>query len=201
MALAAVLGLAACQSRPPADRDRAGPEPAATTGESAAPGGGRSAIAVPRPTPAARPAAAATLLERLDRAERSASPGGRAVLATGRQMTLVEREILPGGCWDYANEVYNRAGHPGRGGRRSVFKGSKERGPYATPAQIRPGDFLYYINHSYGDIEHSAIFVAWLDIDSRRALMLSYAGEQRREPARYKSYDLSHVYRIVRPVE
>lgn len=134
-------------------------------------------------------------------AEQKATSQGRKILATGRQMTVVDEEIIPGGCWDYANEVYNRAGYPNqRKKRQTIFKGSKENGPYAEVNLIQPGDFLYYINHSYGEIEHSAIFVDWLDYKNKEALMLSYGGENRREPARYLPYDLSHVYRIIRAV-
>jgi len=134
-------------------------------------------------------------------AEQKATDQGRKILSTGRQMTVIDEEIIPGGCWDYANEVYNRAGYPNqRNKRQTVFGGSKEKGPYAKVSLIQPGDFLYYINHSYGDIEHSAIFVDWLNYENKEALMLSYGGENRREPARYLPYDLSHVYRIIRAV-
>jgi len=131
-------------------------------------------------------------------AEQKATPEGREILATGRQM-IEDGLILPGGCWDYINEVYNRAGYPNqRSKRQTVFKGTKNRGPYADISQIQPGDFLYYINHSYKDIQHSAIFVDWVDYDKKQALMLSYGGENRQQPARYRPYDLSHVYRIIR---
>lgn len=122
---------------------------------------------------------------------------GQAVLAKGLQMTKVQRLILPGGCWDYANAVYNRAGYPS-GKRVTVFKGSKANGPYADADMIQPGDWLYYINHSYRGIEHSAIFVKWEDKSRRMATMLSYGGENRKEPARYRTYDLSNVYQIIR---
>ena len=112
-------------------------------------------------------------------------------------MTLDERFIIRGGCWDYLNEVFHRAGIE----RETVFKGSYAAGPYADVASLRSGDWLYYINHGYNDIEHSGLFVGWLDKPSRQALILSYAGERRREPARYKVYDLSHVYQVMRPVE
>jgi hypothetical protein len=132
-------------------------------------------------------------------AERRASPSGREILTTGRQM-IEDQLVLPGGCWDYINEVYNRAGYPNKAKKRqTVFKGSKQKGPYAEVSLIQPGDFLEYINHSYNDIEHSAIFVDWINFPNKEALMLSYGGERRREPARYLPYDLSHVYRIVRP--
>lgn len=122
---------------------------------------------------------------------------GMKVLAMGKEMTTVQKLILPGGCWDYANAVYNRAGYPS-GKRTVVFKGSKANGPYADVDTIQPGDWLYYINHGYNGIEHSAIFVEWEDKSKRIATMLSYGGENRKEPARYKSYDLSNVYQITR---
>jgi hypothetical protein len=115
-------------------------------------------------------------------------------------MALEARKILPGGCWDYIHEIYNQAGYP-HAKRKTVIASSKDKGPYAEINAIQPGDWLYYINHSYGGSEHSAIFVAWLDKTNKTGLMLSYGGERRRQPARYLSYDLSSVYQIVRPVE
>ncbi len=131
-------------------------------------------------------------------AETKATPAGRKILETGREMTLDQCEIVRGGCWDYANAVYNRAGFP-PGKRRVVFKGTQKKGPYADIDLFQPGDWLYYVNHWYGRIEHSAIFVDWIDYDNKEALMLSYGGEKRNEPARYMPYDLSNVYYIVRP--
>ena len=129
-------------------------------------------------------------------AENKASDDGKKVLETGRTMTLVNKEILPGSCWDYANAVYDRAGY-GWGKREDIFKGVKT-GPYAEVSRIKSGDWLYYVNHSYGDIEHSAIFVDWIDYDRKLALMLSYGGESRHEPARYMPYELNNVYGITR---
>lgn len=136
------------------------------------------------------------LEQQLDAAEQKASPQGRQVLQTGRQMALINGEIIRGGCWDYANTIYNRAGYKKH--RQTVFKGNKNYGPYADSNLIQHGDFLYYVNHSYHESEHSAIFVDWLDYSTKTALMLSYAGERRHQPARYKSYDLSNVYQIIR---
>ena len=142
----------------------------------------------------------AQLKRQLNAAEQQASDGGRKVLVTGRTMALNEKDIVRGSCWDYASEVYNRAGYPNtRYSRQTIFKGTKKHGPYADPALIQPGDFLYYINHSYHNIEHSAIFITWLNIDKRQAIMLSYAGEKRSSPGQYLPYDLSHVFRIIRP--
>ncbi len=129
-------------------------------------------------------------------AETKSSEDARKVLETGRTMTLKNKEILPGSCWDYANAVYDRAGF-GWGKRLDVFK-SVKAGPYADISKIKNGDWLYYVNHSYGEIEHSAIFIEWLDYKKKIALMLSYGGESRHEPARYMPYDLSSVYGITR---
>ncbi len=131
-------------------------------------------------------------------AERKATRNGNKILYTGRRMTQIQKSIIPGSCWDYANEVYNRAGYSNRPSKRqTIFKAGKS-GPYVSRNKIQPGDFLYYINHSYGNIEHSAIFVDWLDYRKKTALMLSYGGESRQEPARYRPYDLSSVYRVIR---
>jgi hypothetical protein len=136
-------------------------------------------------------------LRQLLRAEEKAPIAGRRVLATGREMIVGRAEIIPGSCWDYANAVYERCGYPSSK-RHVVFSGGKKKG-YADPAAIHSGDWLYYINHSYGNVDHSAIFVGWTNLGKKRALMLSYPGENRMEPGRYRVYDLSHVYKIVRP--
>ncbi len=127
--------------------------------------------------------------------EKKATSVGKTVLFTGRQMALNNKDIVKGGCWDYANEVYNRAGFPYKK-RKMIFKSKKNSGRYANKDLIQAGDWLYYINHSYHDVEHSAIFVQWLE--GNEALMLSYRGERHQSPARYIPYDLSSVYRIVR---
>lgn len=134
--------------------------------------------------------------DRAKKAEGKAAGDGKKVLETGYWMTIDSAWILPGSCWDYANAVYQRAGY-GWGQRENVFKSAKT-GPYVDAEKIQYGDWLYYINHSYGDIEHSAIFVEWLDKDKKIALMLSYGGERRREPARYMPYELTNVYGITR---
>ncbi|MCK6543078.1 DUF2914 domain-containing protein [bacterium] len=132
----------------------------------------------------------------LTQAEETASADGKKILETGRTMTLTNAEILPGSCWDYANAVFDRAGYVW-GKRETVFK-SVKAGPFVDIEKIKNGDWLYYINHSYGDIEHSAIFVEWIDKENKLALMLSYGGENRQQPARYLPYDLRSVYGITR---
>lgn len=122
---------------------------------------------------------------------------GEKILKTGRYMALTSKEIVRGSCWDYINTVYHRAGYP-QAKRHYVLKGKKNSGPYAKPNTIQPGDWLYYINHSYNNVEHSGIFVRWVDKKKRIASILSYGGESRKKPGRYRDYDLSHVYTIIR---
>ncbi len=129
-------------------------------------------------------------------AEKSATPAGRAVLATGRKMALVQKTIVRGSCWDYINEVYKRAGYGTN--KKVVFK-SKKSGPYAKVSMIQPGDWIYYINYSYHKVEHSGIFVYWKDYKKKIGVTLSYGGERRKEPGRYREYDLRSVYYITRP--
>lgn len=131
----------------------------------------------------------------LSNAENQSSPAAREVVSTARKMALNERTIIQGGCWDYLNAVFNRAGVS----RNTIHKGTYAQGPYASSSEIEAGDWLYYINHGYNGVEHSGLFVGWVDERAKQALILSYAGENRREPARYRVYDLSNVYQIMRP--
>jgi hypothetical protein len=137
------------------------------------------------------------LTKTLDAAEKDASPEGRLVLATGRKMALVDREVILGACWDYANTVYKRAGFPSNG-RKTIFNRPKT-GPYADPGLFRPGDFLSYSHDEKGEWVHSAIFVGWTDAGEHVALMLSYPGGKRPVPASYSRYELTRVFRVVRP--
>jgi hypothetical protein len=137
------------------------------------------------------------LLATLDAAEKRASEEGRRVLETGRRMSLVDREVILGACWDYANTVYKRAGFPSDK-RKTIFNRSK-KGPYADPTLFRPGDFLSYSRDDEGSWVHSAIFVDWTSVGEHVALMLSYPGGGRPVPAYYSHYELTRVFRVVRP--
>ena len=130
-------------------------------------------------------------------AERYAVGKARNVLTQGRVMALFHKEVVRGGCWDYLDTVFTRAGVP-RQARKTVYKGASPKGPYAHPDQLRVGDWIYHINHSYKNIQHSGMFIGWVDKERRLGLTLSYAGEGRKDPARYKVYDLSSVYNIMR---
>jgi hypothetical protein len=112
---------------------------------------------------------------------------------------MVSGELVVGSCWDYANAVYKRAVPDGRRAKRkTVFKGSRKKRRFANVNLIEPGDWLYYINHQYKDVQHSAIFVAWLNKGKKQALMITYRGARRRVPGVLDDYDLSSVYRIIR---
>ena len=131
----------------------------------------------------------------LSSAETQSSLAAREVISIARKMALNERTIIQGGCWDYLNAVFKRAGVT----RDTIHKGTYGQGPYANSGEIEVGDWLYYINHGYNGVEHSGLFVGWVDEQAKQALILSYAGESRHEPARYRVYDLSNVYQIMRP--
>ncbi len=129
-------------------------------------------------------------------AEYHASAPGKAILEIGRKMVFDEKVIVRGSCWDYINEVYKRAGY---GSDKTIIFKSVKSGPYADIGEIQPGDWLYYINYSYYGVEHSGIFVYWKDYDNKIGVTLSYGGEKRNEPGRYREYDLKSVYYITRP--
>lgn len=131
-------------------------------------------------------------------AESKASPNGRKILVTGREMSVVRPEILPGSCWDWCHFVFNRAGFGLEKGRQTVAK-TDRKGPYVDPSKFQPGDWLYYRNRSYGNGEHSGIFVGWINGPAKVALVLSYPGQMRQEPGRYRPYELTGVFRILRP--
>lgn len=134
-------------------------------------------------------------IDTLYQAEQIAPTPSKQVLRTVRQMALDNKEIIQGSCWDYLNAAFDRAGV----NKETVFKGEYPYGPFIDTSQIQPGDWLYYVNHSYNDVEHSGLFVGWLNREANEALILSYAGESRNEPARYKVYDVSHTYNVMRP--
>jgi hypothetical protein len=137
-------------------------------------------------------------MERILRAELRAEPAARKVLQTGRQLALEEQAIIRGGCWNWINTVFKRSGYADQS--HVVFEGRK-KGPYVSQEEIRPGDWLYYVNHAYKRVGHSGLFVHWVDFEKKIGMILSYGGEGRREPARYQTYDLSDVYYIRRPGE
>lgn len=136
--------------------------------------------------------------EILSLAENEASPSGRKVLEVSREM-IANQDIFKGACWDYINAVYDRAGYSAKL-RNTIFK-SKFQGPYVNPDMIQAGDWLYFVNHSFNESEHSAIFVAWIDEDRHEALMVNYVGGNKKKPGTYKRFILDEVYNILRAKE
>lgn len=128
----------------------------------------------------------------LDAAAARAQPGARRVLQAIRAM-LDESTIVRGSCYTWASALYRRAG----GRSQAIFHGDR-RASFSSPELLAPGDWVFFINHSFGDVTHSAIFVAWIDEAARTALMVSYPGGNRRAPGRFSDYELSNVYQIVR---
>jgi len=121
---------------------------------------------------------------------------GNKILAIGKQVALVDKTVIKGSCWTFVNEIYRRAGSADD--KTVVFR-SKKAGPYANAEMVKPGDWIYHINHSYNNVEHSAIFVCWKDFANRIAITLSYAGMNRNIPGKYGSYKLNNIYSIFRP--
>lgn len=132
----------------------------------------------------------------LKTSEDNASSEARGILITGRAM-VENKKIVRGSCWDYANTIYNKSGYKVK--KRVTALKSQMAGPYAELSSIRPGDWLYFINHSFNQSEHSGIFIEWTDFDNHRAVILSYVGGRKKKPGSYKIYDLRNVYHIIRP--
>lgn len=132
----------------------------------------------------------------LDRSEEKASAEGRTILSTARSM-VESGQVVKGSCWDFVNAVFNKSGF--KPDQRVTPLKSKIKGPYADSSAIQPGDWLYFINYSFKEIDHSGIFVEWTDYENKRAVLLSYVGGKKKKPGRYKIYDLRHVYYIIRP--
>jgi hypothetical protein len=118
------------------------------------------------------------------------------VLETGRWMATVTKTNVKGSCWDYINEVYCMSGVSPK--KETVFKSAK-KGPYAPVKLVKPGDWIYHINHQFRGGEHSAIFVCWKDYDKRIAITLSHPGMNRNTTGKYGEYDLRSIYAIFRP--
>jgi hypothetical protein len=126
-----------------------------------------------------------------------ASTGAKVIAAA---LALVNNgTVVKGGCWDWVNRAYNDAGFTVKK-RQTVFQ-SKPEGPYVNNALIRPGDWISFLNLTYGEIGHSAIFLDWLDFERHSAITLEYAGENREIPGRYREYDIFKCYVVMRPVE
>jgi hypothetical protein len=132
----------------------------------------------------------------LNRAEGNATLEGKTILTTGRSI-IEKKKVIKGSCWDFANAVYNKAGYAPD--QRITPLKSKFKGPYADLSSIQAGDWLYFINYSFKESDHSGIFVEWIDFENKKGVILSYVGGKKKKPGSYKIYDLRHVYYIIRP--
>lgn len=145
------------------------------------------------PAPAAEPSAASDdPMTMLREAIPRAAPGAQRVLEVMRSM-LDEGVVVRGSCNHWVEELFRRAG----GRARTVYSAGR-RAAFTDTALLRPGDWVQFINHSYGGVTHSAVFVGWTDLTARVAMTASYPGQHRDAPGRFRDYDLSNVYRVVR---
>jgi hypothetical protein len=111
---------------------------------------------------------------------------------------IENKKIVKGSCYDFVQAVYAAAGFKEGKQRQKIFK-TNVKGPFADIALVQSGDWLYY-HHTYSEVvEHSSIFVTWLDYESRAALVLDYPGGNRVEPGRYRVSDLYKLWGIHRP--
>jgi hypothetical protein len=102
-----------------------------------------------------------------------------------------------GSCWTYVNKVYDLAGYGSA--KREVIYDSKKGTLIKDPSIIMPGDWLYHVNYSYGNVEHSAIFICWQDKEKLLAVTLSHVGQNKYAGGNFGIYDLKGVYRVTRP--
>ena len=123
---------------------------------------------------------------------------GRHVILTARAMT---NEPFRGSCYAYLSEVFSRADHAGWRTRTIVHR-SGTAGPYANLDAIRPGDWLYIVNHPESTPvgTHSVLFVGWEDRASGYARVIEHPGWGEARTGQERGYDVSRTYRIVRPI-
>ncbi|MBN1897358.1 MAG: hypothetical protein JW827_01155 [Spirochaetes bacterium] len=136
-------------------------------------------------------------LEMTEQLAREKSPGGR-VLATALKHIKAET-IIRGSCYDWINMVYKETGYTGKTLER-IFRG-KKNGPFANPLLLKPGDWIMFRNLTYGDIEHSGIFLGWLDFETKSAMVIGYVGQKRVMPSRFREYDITRLFGIMRGKE
>lgn len=142
---------------------------------------------------ASRPAAPSALILRLD------PDPGRHVILTARGM-MARHETVRGSCYRYLSEVFARAGHDDWRTRTIVHASGRE-GPYADLSRIRPGDWLYIVNHPETTPmgTHSVLFLGWDDRAHGYARVLQHSGGGSESAGDERVYDVSRTYRIVRP--
>lgn len=122
-------------------------------------------------------------------------PTGFLVLNKGLELYQTNFKTS-GSCWTYVNKVYNLAGFPS--GKRDVIYTAKKGTLIKDPSIIMPGDWLFHVNYSFRNVEHSAIFVCWQDKEKLLAVTLSHVGQNKYAGGNFGVYDLKGVYRVTR---
>jgi len=133
-----------------------------------------------------------TMTEQLSKAN---TPGGKVLKKALAKIKA--KTIIKGSCYDWINLIYKEAGYSSRADRQTIFWG-KENGPYANPMLLQPGDWIMFKNQTYGEIGHSGIFLGWLDFERRSAIVIGYAGQNRSMPGRFREYDITRLFSIIR---
>ena len=124
---------------------------------------------------------------------------GQKIIKAGEFIAFEKKRVILGSCWDFINAVYNEAGYT-ENKRVVVFKGS-QNGPYANPGELKAGDWVMHINIEFNNVEHSSIFIRWVDRGRKIAKVLDYAGMNKAQPGGYDEHTYSKIFCIVRPTE
>lgn len=120
---------------------------------------------------------------------------GNRVVKKGMEMVLNDYKIS-GSCWTFVNKLYELSGITSAN-RKVIYK-AKKGSLIQDPSLIQPGDWIYHINYSFHNVEHSAVFICWKDYDKKLALTLSHVGQSKYAAGKYGVYDLKGVYHIMR---
>ena len=121
---------------------------------------------------------------------------GYNIVKKGIEMVVDTKELVKGSCWTYVDKVFNNAGYELKN-RETIYKG-KKGSKINDISLIRPGDWIYHINHSFHGVEHSAIFICWQDKERKIGITLSHVGQSKLRTGQFGSYDLKSVYNIIR---
>lgn len=125
---------------------------------------------------------------------------GSGYLVLKKGFELVESNFkMSGSCWSYANKLYNVAGFAHA--KRKVVYSAKKGTLLKDPSLILPGDWLYHVNYSFRNVEHSAIFVCWKDKANLLAITLSHVGQNKYAGGTLGMYDLKGVYQVTRAID
>jgi hypothetical protein len=124
--------------------------------------------------------------------------GSDAVIASSRDF-INNGKTVTGSCWDYLNAVYNAAGFP-EAKRIKIFNGKTE-GPYCDPSLVKSGDWVMFNNLGYQGVGHSGLFIQWIDYESRTALIVDHPGLNKTSSGRYRIYDITELFGVVRAAD